>query len=119
LKRSHFPSRRFYLYYGKNSFWLFFWQKHYADRQHYFLSIFLCFCQKNTCPLFLIQKSVVRQLILSVILNDCSHCLVGKIHFIDVRGAKINKTIEAHKGAAILARWSNAEPGGAGGFASC
>ncbi|KAL3105337.1 hypothetical protein niasHT_026070 [Heterodera trifolii] len=42
----------------------------------------------------------------------------GKIHLITPTG-KIERTIEAHQGAAILARWSTSEPGGAGGFVSC
>ena len=44
--------------------------------------------------------------------------LKGKIHLVTLAG-KLEKSVEAHQGAAILARWSRAEPGGAGGFVSC
>ncbi|CAK5075732.1 unnamed protein product [Meloidogyne enterolobii] len=42
----------------------------------------------------------------------------GKIYLLNLNG-KLEKIVDAHHGATIMARWNNSEPGGAGGFASC
>uniref|UniRef100_A0A914H2A7 Uncharacterized protein n=1 Tax=Globodera rostochiensis TaxID=31243 RepID=A0A914H2A7_GLORO len=42
----------------------------------------------------------------------------GKVHLITSAG-KIERSIDAHQGAAILARWNTSDPGGTGGFVSC
>ncbi|KAF7629993.1 hypothetical protein Mgra_00009022 [Meloidogyne graminicola] len=41
----------------------------------------------------------------------------GKIYLLNLNG-KLERIIDAHYGATIMARWNNNEPGGSGGFAS-